>query len=278
MGHANWAFSILYLRLLPDQQDPEVFVTGACQNPKPHSRFFWSGQRKDNSTFGSERCPVGELHTKVSDLWADDSVNKERPRIGIETPAVRLASSHLLVELPSRVYNLVQSPYLVAFWRSKKGTSAWHLPPVWQEVPKKKKKKQESSHVHVVPSETSWGMTVWVFQIAKVLHDKSCLSCLWFIRIFIFVLCKNCHPSLPHHPEFGTLLALSSRGLSGHLLPPHHHHHVRHHLWISTATDFYPTALEFKWILWIIPDPDFLSLGLGFWAISGDRIPSCRYH
>lgn len=141
MGHANWAFSILYLRLLPDQQDPEVFVTGACQNPKPHSRFFWSGQRKDNSTFGSERCPVGELHTKVSDLWADDSVNKERPRIGIETPAVRLASSHLLVELPSRVYNLVQSPYLVAFWRSKKGTSAWHLPPVWQEVPKKKKKK-----------------------------------------------------------------------------------------------------------------------------------------
>lgn len=46
MGHANWAFSILYLRELPDQQDPEVFVTGACQNPKPHSWIFEVGSEK----------------------------------------------------------------------------------------------------------------------------------------------------------------------------------------------------------------------------------------
>ena len=137
---------------------------------------------------------------------AYSSVNKERPCIGTlgwnmihnKTCASMSASSHILVELPSRVYNLRQSPYLVAFWRSKGYVSM--APPTRLTGGAIQKKKQNHltwrCPIPRGPSETSWGMTVTllVFQIPMMLHDKSCLSCLWFIEIFIVVDWNHCHP------------------------------------------------------------------------------------
>ncbi len=161
------------------------------------------------------------------------------------------ACQHRAISLWNCLHESTISVNLLTLWPfgDLKGTSAWHLPRVWQEVPFRKKNRIISRGGVPYPrgpSETSWGMTVTllVFQIPMMLHDKSCLSCLWFIETFIVVDWNHCHPLCLVTFNW-TLLTLSSRGLSGHLLLPHHHHHVRHHLWLSTATEFCPTALEF---------------------------------
>ena len=102
----------------------------------------WAAKRQ----FNVRKRTVPRRRTTYESVWslswwntAYSLVNTERSRIGIETPAGMLASSHLLVELPSRVYNLLQSPYLVAFWRSKGNVSM--APPTRLTGGARKKKK-----------------------------------------------------------------------------------------------------------------------------------------
>ena len=116
-------------------------------------------------------------------------VNTERSRIGIETPAGMLASSHLLVELPSRVYNLLQSPYLVAFWRSK-GNVSMAPPTRLTGGARKKEKKQNrlTSTWSQVRLREVWQCGFFKFQrcfmirVAWIACDLSTFSLLFFAK------------------------------------------------------------------------------------------------